>query len=347
MIDTMDITVVIPTRNRAKMLSGLLDSLRVQKPEELSWEVLVIDNGSTDDTSSMMKTKIAGFPVPLGYIHEPAFGLHNGRNRGAKEAKGKVVSYLDDDMVLDKNWIQGARLVLNGQAGLVGGRILPVWEGSVPDWVEVFFSNYQGGKVLTYLGLIDLGGEVKAVDAFHAFGGNCFVRKDVILELKGYHPDSLPQEFIRYRGDGEAGFARKFTQSELVSLYDPTALAYHRINTERLTVDYLCKRSYNQGISDSFTAIRREHKLYGEPDNTSGASPGKFGKILRSVQIFKGNIYRRFIPRLRAIERVRAQTRKSYEEGFVFHQREVRGDRKLLEWVLREDYMGENGRLPV
>lgn len=348
MTNMMDLSVVIPTRNRAKMLADLLESLRVQESRGLNWEILVVDNNSTDDTSGMVESKKAGFPVPLLYIYEPNWGLHSCRNRGAKEANGVVVSFLDDDMIVSEQWIQGARLILEGQADLVGGRILPLWEASPPSWLKALFANYPEGRVLGYLGLIDLGEKVKAISEQFVFGGNCFVHKDVVFKLKGYHPDSLPQEFMRFRGDGESGFLLKFRQHKLVSVYDPIALAYHRINAERLTVDYFCKRSYNQGISDSFTRIRIEHKLYGElAEIREDSWKGNFRNVLRAVRTLLHKIYCQLSPHLREVEPIKRQGEKSHRNGYDFHQREVANDPKLLEWVLRENYLGKNGELPI
>ena len=203
MKNKIDLSVVILNYNTKDFLTQCLKSVLKVTKNGFSYQIIVVDNASTDDTPSIVKDKMKGFPVPLRYIHETNLGLHSGRNRGAAEASGRVVSFLDDDMVLDEHWIQGGRLVLDGQADMVGGRIFPLWESDAPDWVNAFISNYEGGKVLTYLGLIDLGDEVKAVDAYHVFGGNCFIPRDVVLELKGYHPDSLPAEIIRYRGDGQ------------------------------------------------------------------------------------------------------------------------------------------------
>lgn len=341
-----DITVVIPTRNRAKMLGELLDSLRNQKAEGLSWEVLVMDNGSSDDTSRVVQSKKTDFPVPLRYIYEPNPGLHNVRNRGAIEADGEVVAYLDDDMVLDERWIQGSRPVLEGRADLVGGKILPLWEAEPPRWTRLFYSRSPGGRTMAYLGLLDYGEKVKAIDAIHVFGGNSFVRKEAVIGLKGYHPDSFPPELIRFRGDGEGGFTAKFMQAHLVSLYSPVALAYHRIDGNRLTAEYLCRRSYNEGISRSFTTIREEHGLYGE------AGKEQSGRVLRVVttalSFAAGQLHSAITSPGSVAQsiRVRLQLKKAYRRGFAFHQGEVKKDPVLRIWVLRPDYMGENGRLP-
>jgi len=348
----IDVTVVIPTRNRVKVLSELLESLSVQKAEGLHWEVLVIDNGSTDKTASVVEAIKSDYAVPLKYVYEKRLGLHSGRNRGAMEANGTVVAFLDDDMLVDEHWIQGAKPILEGQASLVGGRILPLWESPPPVWIKAFYTRSREGTVLGYLGLIDLGDAVKVIDAYYLHGGNCFISRDVILELKGYHPDSLPQELILFRGDGEFGFSLKFMSIKRKSLYNPTALAYHRISADRLSIEYFCQRAYNEGISGSFTKIRKEHKLYPALE-----APLQYGAYRKAVHLVKA-LAITVITRLQQVcsllllimieeKRIVRSVRKSYEKGFAFHQQEVRKNPKLLEWVLREDYWGKNEELPL
>jgi glycosyltransferase involved in cell wall biosynthesis len=340
----MDVSVVIPTRNRSPQVHDLLESLRALQAKGLAWEILVVDNASTDDTSSVVDAMKAGFPARLRYICEPHPGLHNGRNRGAQEAEGKVVAFLDDDMIVDRGWLEGARPVLERQAAMVGGRILPEWESSPPSWLMDLFVKYKGGKLLDFLGLIDLGDTFKSIDAFHVFGGNCFVLRDVVLRLKGYHPDSLPSELIKYRGDGETGFAIKFIEHKLTCLYSPAALTRHRIGAGRLTEDYFYRRAYNQGISDSFTRIRREHYMYAGPGS---ASRGIGARLAGTARVVFNKVGRRLSPGSRETEHIRKLGMESYREGFAFHQEEVKKDPKLLEWVLRPDYLGKNGELPA
>lgn len=337
MTNKIDVSVIIPTLNRCQVLADLLDSLKNQKPEGLGWEVWVIDNGSTDNTQGVVKSRKQYFPAPLHYLYEPEPGLHYCRNRGAEVANGMVVAYLDDDMLLDENWINGARLVLNGQADLVGGKILPLWEVNPPDWIHEFSC---------YFSLLDLGPETGPVDGLNVIGCNCFVRRELVLRLKGYHPDSLPRELMRYRGDGETGFSLKAILHGLKSYYDPSALAYHRINAGRLTIDYICQISYRQGVSDSFTRIRAMRGLYGK-QRQNQAYLDSLLNPLRFIKRLLMSIYSNLVHKEIEADRRKKQIRKRYREGFYFHQGEVSQDRTLREWVLRENYLGDNGKIPV
>ena len=115
----MLLSVVIPTRNRAQRLADLLDSLAQQDAVPFEWEVVVIDNASEDATAEVVSQKSETLPITIRHIVEPNLGLHHGRHRGAKEARGTFLGYLDDDMVLAPTWIQGVERVAQGQADAV------------------------------------------------------------------------------------------------------------------------------------------------------------------------------------------------------------------------------------
>jgi glycosyltransferase involved in cell wall biosynthesis len=92
------LSVVIPTRDRADTLAETLVVLAGQRGEGLSWEVVVVDNGSTDETHERVQALAASFPVTLRVVHEPRPGPAAARNTGVREAVGEVILFLGDDM---------------------------------------------------------------------------------------------------------------------------------------------------------------------------------------------------------------------------------------------------------
>lgn len=118
------LTVAICTRNRAQRLARLLRSLEQARPEALfpNVDVLVIDNGSTDDT----RDAVADFPAARHVLEEKA-GLNFARNRALKEAKGELIAFLDDDVVVDPGWLQGLATAWSSRpdAGGYSGLVLP------------------------------------------------------------------------------------------------------------------------------------------------------------------------------------------------------------------------------
>ncbi len=336
----MLLSVIIPTRNRATYLADLLDSLAAQEPVAFDWEVIVVDNASTDNTPEVARQKAATLPIPIRYVREPNLGLHHGRHRGAKEASGTFLGYLDDDMLLAPTWIQGVTLAAQGQADAVVGRILPHWKAQPPAWVKALATE----GIDNHLGLLNLGTATRPVEPVMVLGGNAFLPRQTLFELGGFHPDGVPSDLLRYRGDGETGLMMKFKQKGLRSWYDPRATAYHIIGANRLTVEYICQRAYRQGISDSFTQIRAAHGLGESP--FSGHSLSYYLERLRTMrptqaaQAIMCKVGRAlglasFLPH----HEIREQIAQAYREGWQFHQDEVQHDPALLAYVLKPTYL--------
>ena len=331
----MILSVIIPTRNRASFLDGALNSLCNQSCSSDLFEVIVIDNGSTDATFQICK-KYKSKILNYRFFLKPNPGLHIGRHLGARKAKGEILVYIDDDIVADKGWLQAiANAFKDDSVALAGGKILPKWEGDIPDWLKYFERYNEHGWWLGYLSLLDFGNEVKEIPPHFVFGCNFSIRKNVLFDCGGFHPDAMPQELIRFRGDGETGLSIKISQKKFKTLYVPSALVYHRVPKDRLTVDYFCRRAFNQGVSDSYTTIRRNGAVK-IPHKKNPAwewkTPLRYCKraILRLQQLAvqKKDPYRK----------VKDQVQSAYKAGYSFHQKEVRNDPELLNWVLKEDY---------
>ncbi len=336
------LSVIVPTRNHARLVADLLDSLAAQVTVPFRWEAIVIDNGSTDQTAELAKGKISLLPIEIRYIYEPKPGLHNGRHRGAREARGRYLAYLDDDVLLTPAWVHGLEKLTSGQAEAVVGRILPRWETRPPAWLKTL--TREPG----YLSLLDMGPRGFYIDPKFVYGDNFFILKQVVFELAGFHPDSMPADQLRYRGDGEYGLMLKFKQAGLRAWYEPAATAYHRIPRARMTLDNLCKRSYAQGISDSFSNIRAKqydptyledhNSIY--PEATRRTLRSYMGRIkeLPPRRILANVAHRmmRLVPLSQA--NVKKRLSQAAVAGYRYHQAEVRKDPELLKWVLQEDY---------
>ena len=96
-------TVLICTYNRARALGETLDSLaRMSVPSTVSWDVLVVDNNSSDDTAAVVRDRQSGFPVPLHYLHEPRQGKSNALNTGLAAGHSAFVVFTDDDVMVER-----------------------------------------------------------------------------------------------------------------------------------------------------------------------------------------------------------------------------------------------------
>ncbi len=96
----VDISVNLCTLNRAKLLQGVLESLTDQETfEKFSYEVIVVDNGSIDETECVVRGAASASRVPVRYFREEARGIPQARNRGIKESRGEWIAFFDDDQL--------------------------------------------------------------------------------------------------------------------------------------------------------------------------------------------------------------------------------------------------------
>lgn len=132
----MDVSVVMSTYNRAAMLTPALDAL-VAQATEVPYEVIVVDNNSTDHTRRVVHQYVEQHPGTVRYIFEPAQGLSHGRNAGIRAARGAIIAFTDDDVEVGPDWIARLRQSFEDHpgAGYIGGRVLPRWTASPPRWL--------------------------------------------------------------------------------------------------------------------------------------------------------------------------------------------------------------------
>jgi hypothetical protein len=147
--DDPRITVLICTRNRAAQLRSVLESVaRLRVPPDLAWELVVVDNGSSDNTADVVQSFASRLPVRLTREETP--GLSNARNRGVAEARGRYICWTDDDVVIDEGWLEAyaAAFEAHPEAVVFGGRITPVLQSPTPRWFSRLADEWPLTSVL-------------------------------------------------------------------------------------------------------------------------------------------------------------------------------------------------------
>jgi glucosyl-dolichyl phosphate glucuronosyltransferase len=326
------ISVIIPTRNRANLLNSALKSIVNQKISSSKFEVLVINNGSNDNTSRIINNyKKALFNLEEIYVHKP--GLHNGRHAGMKKAKGNILVFTDDDIEALPTWLSTIDIEFKDpEVAMVGGNNFPLFLNKPPDWLNRMWNrkNFKGYKSIPSLSIIEFNCSKNLFSPYLVWGCNFSIRKDVLLKAGGFHPDSMPDKLIHFRGDGETHVSKYIDDHGLKCVFNSKASVYHKVTPERMTIDYFYKRSFNQGISDSYTKLRSNLKL----------SDHRFDVLILVKKILASlkNIINKNLVSSTEKKIIKAQI-KGYKEGFRFHQTFYHNNIELRDWVHKDNYM--------
>jgi glycosyltransferase involved in cell wall biosynthesis len=299
----MRYSVVIATYNRAADLRDTLASLAGLQPDG-PWEVIVVDNNSTDGTRAVVETAVPAFPAPLHYVFEKAQGRSPALNAGIARASGDIIVTTDDDVRVEPDWLDRAGAGLERlDCDYVGGRVLPIWGGPRPAWLP-----NHGGKHWAVIALLDYGRDPIEFGTRVPLGVNMAFRRRA-FELAGlFDPDTgrkagtlLGQEVrewcIRARAAGVRGF------------YVPDLWLRHIIPASRLNKAYFRRWFYWRGISRA--------RLY-ERSGLDMESPERTALDFRSVPHVLGvprYLYRKALASVRdcVMARLRGDHRASFD----------------------------------
>lgn len=220
------VSLIICTYNRDKYLPQALDSIAAQNFNKSLFELIVIDNNSTDRTGIIVKEFIASHPgLHATYYFEERKGLGFARNRGLKEASGNILCYVDDDAILSTGYLKSVDSFFSLYTDAVGagGKVIPRYES---DAEPLWMSKYLDG----FVGRVDYGKKIKRFDDSMKYpaGCNMIYRKDVLLTVGGFNND------LTFRSDDKDIFLKvnkKFSQI----FYLPDAYVYHFVDSHRLS----------------------------------------------------------------------------------------------------------------
>lgn len=238
-----DLSVIVCTYNRAASLKSTLDNFStLVVPPGLDWELIVVDNNSKDNTLEVIRqfTKTASFSVR--YVFEGRQGKSAALNAGVAAAKGEVVVFTDDDVILHPEWLLNLKRAFDefNCAG-VAGRIMPVWQHPKPDWLEM--EEQQA------IGHYELGDEPKQIEDHNPLGANSAYRRDLFAKYGTFRLD------LGHRGEDrgitceDTEFASRLFRAGEKIMYVPSAIVYHPVDPDRCNKAYFGKWHYNDGRS--------------------------------------------------------------------------------------------------
>src|ERR1043165_2896991 len=132
-----DISAIVCTYNRSAMLHEALSRIAAQRADGLRYEVLVVDNNSSDDTRQVIESFAPSSPCPVRYILERQQGVSHARNAGLAASNAPLLAFFDDDVMVSPDWLMQIKRALDLHRGIdyIGGKVLPRWAEAPPGWL--------------------------------------------------------------------------------------------------------------------------------------------------------------------------------------------------------------------
>lgn len=235
------ISVVIATRNRAQSLRRTLDSLRLMSPPEDAWEIVVVDNASTDDTRATIGEYESAMPRIVRYLRQERRGKSFAVNAGISEAHGELLLFTDDDVIVDAGWCRALTSAMK-RSGCIGagGRIIAEWTASPPAWLEP-----QGPDRLMNVVAFDVGhapGELKTAP----FGPNMAFRREA-FERYGLFRTDLGPGAGRYLPGQDTEFGRRLLAAGERLEWVPGAMVRHELQSDKMRKRYVASWYFGYG----------------------------------------------------------------------------------------------------
>jgi glycosyltransferase involved in cell wall biosynthesis len=239
----MKFSVVIATYNRADELVRTLESLSKLQVSE-PWEVIIVDNNSSDNTKEVVEKAVETFPVPLLYLHESQQGRSAALNTGIKAAQGEIIATTDDDVRLEPDWLTNADRALR-QLGCdyLGGKALPIWSGKRPAWIP------EGRSIhWAVIALLDYGPQPLPLVDYVPIGVNMVFRREA-FERAGLWDNTIGRKAGTLLGQEVREWCQRARAANVKGFYSPDLVIHHVIPADRLTKKYFRRWFYWHGIS--------------------------------------------------------------------------------------------------
>ena len=240
------ITLIICTYNREKYIGPLLDSIAKNDYPTKDYEIVLVDNNCTDNTRGVCEQFTAVHPeVTLHYVVEPEQGLSAARNKGIQEAKGDIIIYVDDDALVDSDYIRiyAEHFATQPETMAAGGPIEPLYETSEPAWM----SPYTKALLTAWM---NYGTQVREYpNGRYPGGGNAAYRKEV-FERVGLFNTELGRKGNLLLASEEKDIFDKMKALDMKVLYLPTPVLHHCIPQAKLEEDYFNRLTLQIGRSE-------------------------------------------------------------------------------------------------
>jgi glucosyl-dolichyl phosphate glucuronosyltransferase len=238
------ISVILCTHNRCLYLRKALDSIADSVlPESVEWEVLVVDNNSSDQTPQVANEFAVRYPRHFRYIFEPRQGKSHALNAGIRESRGDVLAFVDDDVTVEANWLQNLTAPLHDKewAG-VGGRTLMAHPFSPPRWLGLG-EPYNLADILC--ATFDLGDQPCELD-IAPYGANMAFQRVMFERYGTFRTDLGPSPGSEIRNE-DTEYGRRVIAAGERLRYEPSAIVYHPVPENRVRKEFFLDWWFDYG----------------------------------------------------------------------------------------------------
>jgi glucosyl-dolichyl phosphate glucuronosyltransferase len=239
------ISVIICTYNRYESLARTLEGLaQLRVPPELMWELIIIDNNSSDQTLETVKSFMSrDAALRLKYVFEPVPGLSQARNRGIRESQGTILAFLDDDVIVARDWLIEVRNAFQQyDPACVGGRVLLRENSPRPSWWD---AAYDGP-----VGKFDRGTSTiiyeESYEGLVGIGANIMFNR-IAFEKYGLFRTDLGKKVNHLTSGEDSEMVQRLKKQKQRIIYYPNALVYHCPSAERFSKRYLRQHFHGLG----------------------------------------------------------------------------------------------------
>lgn len=239
-------SVIFCTYNREKYIYNALKSIAEQNYPADKYEILLINNNSTDKTEQICKQFASDYQgIDFKYFIETNQGLSYARNRGVKESNGEILIFVDDDATVFEHYLESIDNFFSNYplAMACGGPIEPVYESGEPEWLSHYTNALIGGALYD-------GEKIKPFkNGKFPGGGNSAFRKEV-FEKYGLFNVELGRKGTSLIGAEEKDLYDRITRGKETFYYLPQMGIYHYIPEKKTTMEYFDRLTYSIGQSE-------------------------------------------------------------------------------------------------
>jgi glucosyl-dolichyl phosphate glucuronosyltransferase len=249
MSEQIAVSIIICTFNRAGDLTQTLNSLGdVELPNAADTELIIVDNGSTDDTSSVARS-FSRSRLHVRYVYEPRRGKAHAYNAGIAAAKGRVLLFADDDIRFPRNWISGmCAPIFAGEADAVAGGVCMAKHLERP-WMQEMHRLFIGAETAS---LTD--------DNFELIGSSMAVAKSVLDKVPAFDIELGPGSPTGLWSGEETLFSWQALQAGYRIKLHKEVCVEHHFDPGRLRREAFIARAIYSGRSHAYLAYHWQHK---------------------------------------------------------------------------------------